>query len=88
MKLINKIVVHYTDGTSETIYGNNPLPIPAAPNTPQVDPYKLPTPFPDPYIPFYEGKRICPKCGITIEGVMGYVCPHNNCPTGLGGVQC
>lgn len=25
MKNITRIVVHYTDGTQETIYGNNPL---------------------------------------------------------------
>lgn len=26
----------------------------------------------------------CPKCGITLYTVMGYVCPHVMCPTGLG----
>ena len=27
----------------------------------------------------------CSKCGIKLEGVMGYCCPHPKCPTGLGG---
>jgi hypothetical protein len=26
-------------------------------------------------------KETCPKCGITIGGVMGYVCNSINCPT-------
>lgn len=30
----------------------------------------------------------CPKCGIKMEGVMGYVCSQPQCPTGLGGVWC
>jgi hypothetical protein len=30
----------------------------------------------------------CPKCGLRIEGVIGYVCPQPMCPTGLGGVWC
>jgi len=27
----------------------------------------------------------CPKCGLSISGVMGYVCTRSGCPTGLGG---
>lgn len=28
----------------------------------------------------------CSKCGLKMEGVMGYVCPNGgDCPTGLGG---
>ena len=30
----------------------------------------------------------CPKCGLKLEGVMGYVCSQPQCPTGLGGVWC
>ena len=30
----------------------------------------------------------CPKCGISLEGVMGYWCSRADCPTGLGGVHC
>ena len=29
---------------------------------------------------------ICPKCGLKLEPIMGYVCYNNPCPTGLGGV--
>ena len=31
---------------------------------------------------------ICSKCGITLDIVMGYCCPHPGCPTGLGGFWC
>lgn len=27
----------------------------------------------------------CPKCGLVMEGAMGYVCSDPQCPTGLGG---
>ena len=27
----------------------------------------------------------CPTCGLKLDQVMGYVCPHPRCPTGLGG---
>ena len=30
----------------------------------------------------------CPKCGIKLDQVMGYVCSNHPCPTGLGGVYC
>jgi hypothetical protein len=30
----------------------------------------------------------CPKCGLKLEGVMGYCCPNAGCPTGLGPVMC
>ena len=30
----------------------------------------------------------CPRCGLKLEGVMGYVCPNADCPTGLGGSKC
>jgi hypothetical protein len=33
--------------------------------------------LPPPYVP----KETCPKCGIIISGVMGYVCSSINCPT-------
>ena len=33
--------------------------------------------MPPPYVP----KDKCPKCGITISGMMGYVCSSVNCPT-------
>ncbi len=28
----------------------------------------------------------CPKCGLVLSTLMGYVCPQPMCPTGLGGV--
>lgn len=31
---------------------------------------------------------ICGKCGLELRMVMGYYCPHNHCPTGLGGTHC
>lgn len=31
---------------------------------------------------------ICGQCGIGIYRVMGYVCQHSRCPTGLGGLVC
>lgn len=36
-----------------------------------------------PYVPQpnMSVKETCPKCGIKISGVMGYVCSSPNCPT-------
>ena len=44
----------------------------------------VPPPIP---VPFYS-KPTCQKCGINLEGVMGYVCPHSDCPCGMGGTHC
>ena len=30
----------------------------------------------------------CSKCGLKLETVMGYCCPHFDCPTGLGPTVC
>lgn len=90
MKRVSKIVVHYTDGTTEEVFGFNPLTTPKP--LPQIDPYKREAPFPDPYLPkwpeYPQSDHRCPKCGIKIEGVMGYCCPQVSCPCGLGGVTC
>lgn len=45
------------------------------------DLHKLPKPQPrlDDYI--FGGKEKCPKCGISLSGVMNYVCASPNCPT-------
>lgn len=45
------------------------------------DLHKLPKPQPrlDDYI--FGGKEKCPKCGISLKGVMNYVCSSPNCPT-------
>ena len=47
-------------------------------------PDTIPRPFPEPYW----NTNNCPKCGLKLEGTMGYVCSNNPCPTGLGGVYC
>jgi hypothetical protein len=46
---------------------------------------KTPPTLPDlwPHLPVEKPK--CRVCGMVFEGVMGYVCPHNNCP---GKVTC
>jgi hypothetical protein len=33
--------------------------------------------------PQYDVRETCPKCGVKISGVMGYVCNSPNCPTFL-----
>jgi hypothetical protein len=40
-----------------------------------------PVPYTLPYEPLTKTKDNCPKCGIKISGVMGYVCTSINCPT-------
>jgi hypothetical protein len=30
----------------------------------------------------------CSKCGLKLDGVLGYCCPQAGCPTGLGPVMC
>lgn len=49
----------------------------------------IPTiPYP-PYKPFETTTHnTCPKCGIKLDAVMGYVCSTPQCPTGLGGTWC
>ena len=46
-------------------------------------PQPLPTPFPRPLppAPLWPGIRSCSKCGISLDGVMGYVCSDQLCPT-------
>ena len=53
-------------------------------------PYPLPTTQPVwPTInPPIAIKDHCHKCGLKMEGVMGYVCTQPQCPTGLGGAWC
>lgn len=77
MKKVIRTITFYDDGTYEdmSVYTS---PMPSVPLNPQ--PYN---PFPT-----MEPKQHCPKCGLKLEGVMGYVCPNNPCPTGMGGVWC
>lgn len=77
MKKIIKIVTFYDDGTfSESV--------PSAPYSPMPS---IPSPW-DPSTPYGPIKNNCPKCGLKLEGAMGYCCPQPQCPTGLGGVYC
>lgn len=78
MKKITKIVTFYDDGTFTESVPYIGAPFPSVPINPQ--PYN---PFPS-----VETKPTCPKCGLVCEGAMGYVCPNNPCPMGMGGVWC
>ena len=44
------------------------------------------TPIPDlpDFPPMPEMRSHCKKCGMELGPVMGYVCPHPDCPTGMG----
>lgn len=77
MKTIDRVAIYYTDGSCETIFSNNPLPMP---QIPQVDPSKAKPMVP--LVPVWSTD--CPKCGLECKGVMGYCCPDNKCPMGLG----
>lgn len=50
--------------------------------------------YPEPFLPSptwpptFTSKPSCGECGLVLEGVMGYVCNHVPCPTGLGGPIC
>ena len=47
---------------------------------PRLDDYVFGQPKP-PYFPPYIQQDTCPKCGVKISGVTGYVCNSPNCPT-------
>ena len=87
LKKIVKIITFYDDGTftESTPYVGAPMPYPGTqpwdPSTPY-GPIKQPLPEP------YWNSKQCPKCGLKLEGAMGYVCPNNPCPCGMGGVYC
>lgn len=48
---------------------------------------QLPAPLPPTPNTWFDPKT-CPKCGLKLEGVMGYCCPQPYCPTGMGPVMC
>lgn len=79
MKRIVKTITFYDDGTyKEESYYTSPMP-------------SIPSPWDrpwDPSTPYGPIKNKCPKCGLVCEGAMGYVCPSNPCPMGMGGVTC
>ena len=59
-------------------------PLPFIPPTPpyKYDPLPYPQPWPAPFTPNpYPGVRNCAKCGINLDGVMGYGCSDAHCPT-------
>ena len=60
-----------------------PLPTFIPPTPPyKYDPLPYPYPYPAPFTPNpWPGVRNCSKCGINLDGVMGYVCSDANCPT-------
>lgn len=33
-------------------------------------------------------ERRCTKCGLKLDGPMGYCCSNSDCPSGLGPVMC
>lgn len=74
MKKIVRITVEYDDGSRviQEMGQNKLAPRDYIPSLPDI--------FPQQY-----DYNSCPKCGIKLEGVMGYCCPHARCPTGLGG---
>lgn len=78
MKKIVKIITFYDDGTftESTPYVGAPMP-----SIPMNPPF---APFPEPY---WNSKQ-CPKCGLKLEGALGYVCNNHPCPTGLGAAWC
>lgn len=41
-----------------------------------------------PVMPVAKPRINCGKCGIELTDVMGYCCPRNDCPCGLGGFSC
>ena len=93
MKKIVKIITFYEDGTFSESTPSAPFsPMPSAPLT---SPYPWPynnedvkVPYDPNKIPKWEAKNRCEKCGLKIEGIMGYVCTNNPCPCGLGGAWC
>jgi hypothetical protein len=85
MKKITRIVVFYEDGTfSESTPSKLDQPIVPTPYPP-MKPIG-PSEWPLPAAPFWYGN--CHRCGLKLEGSMGYVCSYPDCPTGLGGAKC
>jgi hypothetical protein len=52
-------------------------------------PYKKPPTFPAPPVyPWDQRKIVCRDCGLDCSGTMGYCCPREHCPMGMGGTFC
>jgi hypothetical protein len=41
-----------------------------------------------PVMPTVSANPRCGKCNIELTPIMGYCCPHADCPCGLGGFSC
>ena len=87
-KKIVKVMVFYNDGTfDECIAGamvqQPSLTYPPGVRTPDYSSPYAPAPLTNPV-----DYKSCSKCGIKLDGVMGYVCTTPQCPTGLGGAWC
>jgi hypothetical protein len=41
-----------------------------------------------PVMPAVSANPRCGKCNIELAPIMGYCCPHTDCPCGLGGFSC
>lgn len=76
-KKITKIVVHYSDGTVEEVGNQLPWQKWDNPTLPWTQPDTIQFPV-----------NNCSKCGLELKGVMGYVCSHFECPTGMGPRTC
>lgn len=58
------------------------------PLAPQPIPIPSPQPFPTFPDPIISEGTTCTKCGMVWKGVMGYCCPHGDCPMGAGPIMC
>jgi len=76
MSTVKKVLIFFDDGSFVEYDAKRPTqtpaPAPVVPVVPTIDPY-------------FKAKS-CPKCGLKMEGTMGYVCNQYPCPAGLGGV--
>ena len=79
MSTVKKVIIFFEDGSFVEYDAMRPSVSPAMPNIPLT-----PSPF-NPADPYFKASN-CPKCGLELKGVMGYVCNQYPCPAGLGGV--
>ena len=91
-KKIVRVMVFYDDGTFDEVKAEkqSTLTYPPgvrSPEFPQSEKFvpspNIPTPWTNPV-----DYKSCSKCGLKLDGVMGYVCTQPHCPTGLGGAWC
>lgn len=80
MRNISKIVVFYTDGTVDEV--------PYYPSGGGGGGYGCDPNGGGGKYPYSYNTSVCPKCGISLQVVMGYSCPNLDCPTGMGPTMC